>query len=446
MEAGFRYGRAGTVLVSTMFLCAAMLMFTGKYVIGGSVFTVFDSNTEANRFLFYINFYVPFFLTTVTLESCLFFRGFFAKGFCFIIALAGTTVSVYVLPDIFTVNLCLFSACILVSAMAFNPPWNMIVSLSSIGAFIVLLLRPSYIGSLPSDFQFPVPAVSYFIALAFYLFTLAGAQILIRFFIGRLGETHDMISHLNMVGLKMVEFNHRLQEYVQNFGEEAVKQERLRFTRELHDSSGYVFTNIIAIADAAASWPELDLQKMHATLYMIRNQAREGLHRTRETLYMIRSLQDISPGSISTLYEMKKIFEEVIGIQVDIECGNMRPDYGKAMNTAITKIVQEAFTNSIRHGQASRIAIQFWEFPGSLSMMVNDNGIGAKQVVKGIGLAGMEERITGLGGSLEAYSPEEGGFRLKVEIPLVMTNSELTAKDKAISTGGGGGGGVLFKL
>jgi glucose-6-phosphate-specific signal transduction histidine kinase len=58
-------------------------------------------------------------------------------------------------------------------------------------------------------------------------------------------------------------------------------------------------------------------------------------------------------------------------------------------------------------------------------------------VVKGIGLAGMEERITGLGGSLEAYSPEEGGFRLKVEIPLIMTDNELTGKDKAIPTGGG---------
>jgi signal transduction histidine kinase len=97
----------------------------------------------------------------------------------------------------------------------------------------------------------------------------------------------------------------------------------------------------------------------------------------------------------------------------------MRHDYGHAVNTVLTRIVQEAFTNSVRHGQATRIAIQFWEFPGSLSMIVSDNGIGSRNIVKGIGLAGMEERLAAVGGTMEVSSPEDGGFRLKVDIPLV---------------------------
>jgi glucose-6-phosphate-specific signal transduction histidine kinase len=65
-------------------------------------------------------------------------------------------------------------------------------------------------------------------------------------------------------------------------------------------------------------------------------------------------------------------------------------------------------------------------------MMVTDNGIGAKQIVKGIGLAGMEERLATVGGSLSVSSsggeprPASSaagsggdGFRLKVEIPLI---------------------------
>jgi signal transduction histidine kinase len=50
---------------------------------------------------------------------------------------------------------------------------------------------------------------------------------------------------------------------------------------------------------------------------------------------------------------------------------------------------------------------------------VSDNGIGARNIVKGIGLAGMEERIAALNGSLEIASPEEGGFRITARVPLV---------------------------
>jgi signal transduction histidine kinase len=137
---------------------------------------------------------------------------------------------------------------------------------------------------------------------------------------------------------------------------------------------------------------------------------------------MIRELQDPVSGSIDTVYQMKAIFEEVTGIKVDIESGNMKHDYGQGINMALTRIIQEAFTNSIRHGQATHIRIQFWDFPGYLSMTVADNGIGARHIVKGIGLAGMEERLASLGGTLSVSSPEDGGFRLRVVIPLGAEN------------------------
>ena len=169
------------------------------------------------------------------------------------------------------------------------------------------------------------------------------------------------------------------------------------------------------------SYSQMDAGKIRETFMLIRNQAQQGLKRTRDTLHMIREVEDPVSGSIDTVFEMKTIFQEVTGIHVDIESGNMRHDYGPTVNMVITRIVQEAFTNSIRHGQASQILIQFWEFPDSLSMMVTDNGIGAKHIVKGIGLAGMEERLAAVGGTLEAFSPEDGGFRLKVIIPLMDT-------------------------
>jgi signal transduction histidine kinase len=115
---------------------------------------------------------------------------------------------------------------------------------------------------------------------------------------------------------------------------------------------------------------------------------------------------------------MKSIFEEVTGIKVEIELGNIRFDYGPEVNRSLVRIIQEGFTNSVRHGKASKIIILFWEFPGTLEMLLRDNGIGAQNIVKGIGIAGMEERLAILGGKLEFSSPEDGGFVLKVTIPI----------------------------
>ncbi|MDR3191601.1 MAG: histidine kinase, partial [Treponema sp.] len=208
-------------------------------------------------------------------------------------------------------------------------------------------------------------------------------MISVRFLGDKYSDSAATAAHLNRVGAKLLLFNHRLQEYVRSQSEEAVKKDRLRFTSDLHDSCGYVFTNIIAISDAAISCGYMETGKLQGTFQLIRNQAREGLRRTRETLHMIRSLQDPVSGSIDAVYQMKSIFEEVTGIRVEIESGNMRHDYGAAVNTALTRIVQEAFTNSVRHGKATRIVIQFWEFPGNLTMIVSDNGIGSRRIVKG---------------------------------------------------------------
>jgi signal transduction histidine kinase len=247
---------------------------------------------------------------------------------------------------------------------------------------------------------------------------ISTGMIIIRFLFNRQLSNKETINHLNFVGTKMVLFNHRLQELARQRGDNAVKQDRLRFTRDLHDSCGYAFTNIILVTDAAVSRGETD-GATQEIFQNIRKLAINGLNDTRETLHLIRRIQEPYSNSIETVYQLKTIFEEVTGIAVEIEWGNMRHEYGQTVNKVIARIIQEAFTNAIRHGKATFILIQFWEFPKKLSMTVTDNGTGTSVVVKGIGLAGMEERLETVGGKLDVSSPPEGGFRLGITIPMV---------------------------
>ena len=413
------------------FLISACVIFSLKYALPGTVLPLFfDSGESANRMYFFLNFYISLFISALCLYSCLFAANFFIRGAVYIAGLCSAVIACYVLNDLLTINLCIYSAYVLTSAAAFSPPKNFIITAFALFFFAVFLFHPAFLGPVGSIDRFFIPSYEDFIILLLNLVILSAALAAMSYIAEKLSSTEATVTHLNAVGAKMLLFNHRLQEYVKNSGEEIVKKDRLRFTSELHDSCGYVFTNIIAVTEAAMSFSRMKPEKARNTLQIIRDQAQQGLHRTRETLHMIRELQDPASGSIDTVYEMKTIFQEVTGIQVDIESGNMKHDYGPTINTVLTRIVQEAFTNSIRHGQASRILINFWEFPECLTMTVSDNGIGARHIVKGIGLAGMEERLAAVGGAMEVFSPEDGGFRLKVTIPLVEMALPVSIADQ----------------
>jgi signal transduction histidine kinase len=413
------FGRFTPVLSAAAFFLAAGLMFFLKYGEPSlSLPLYFDAAESSNRLLFYINFYVPYILWVPAVYGCFFGKGFLIRVFCLLTGFAAAVIAGYVLEDILTIKLCLYSGFIIITASSFPFRTSLLLSLSSTAAFCLLLFHPRFFGAALGLLSFVRPETSHIILLSFYLSTLAFFSASLRLLVEKHRNAEETITHLNLVGTRMLLFNHRLQEYAKNFGEEAVRKDRLRFTSDLHDSCGYVFTNIIAMSDAAISCAPMDMGRLSETFHLIQSQAREGLKKTRETLHMIRELQEPSANAVEVVYQMKSLFEEVTGIKVEIETGNMKQDYGAAINSIIARIVQEAFTNSIRHGKASRIQIQFWEFPQSLTMVVTDNGVGAKEIVKGIGLAGMEERLASVGGSLSVSSSSGDGFRLKVEIPL----------------------------
>ena len=296
--------------------------------------------------------------------------------------------------------------------------------------YVILLLRPSFMGAGSGSLAFyDKPQIFEIFVIVVILASLVFLMIYVKYLFGRNTSSEDTIKHLNSIITQLTLFNHRLQEYAKTSSEEAIKTDRLRFTSDLHDKCGYVFTIIITLADAAISFGEPIPKKVEATLQKIKKQAKEGLQQTRDTLYMIRNIQEPWTGSIETIYQMKLIFEDVTGIKVDIETGNIRHSYGQTINKALARILQEAFTNSIRHGKASHILIHFWEFPDELTMTVTDNGIGAKMIVKRIGLAGMEERLAEIGGNLDLSSPQDGGFRIRVRIPI--NNAETSSKNLA---------------
>src|SRR5262249_13002929 len=84
------------------------------------------------------------------------------------------------------------------------------------------------------------------------------------------------------------------------------------------------------------------------------------------------------------------------------------------------RIVQEALTNALKHAGPARASVTVTYGPDAVDLAVVDDGRGAAAVngSAGYGLAGMRERVAIDGGSLESGPGRDGGYALRVRLPL----------------------------
>ena len=324
----------------------------------------------------------------------------------------------YSIEAYLTIKLCLAAAFFIINGLYLFWPANSIAGSAALVLFAIFQHPSHLLGETMLTTQIPQidgPSEITFVAV---LFVVMLSVSFIRALQDKLKAAQETVSHLDATIDRLSEFNQDLQRYARTADEEAITRERNRISREIHDISGYIFTNIIALMDAAISMGGRDptaLAELHTT---VRVQAKEGLQETRRALRELRASDTHRERGIAAIYKIKSVFERVTGIQVSIEAGNMPPSFGDEIDMAVYRVVQEALTNAMRHGRASHVWVHFWIVDDHLELSVQDDGLGAKDIVKGIGLSGMEERIKHLGGSIKAGNAPEGGFKVLVHIPL----------------------------
>jgi signal transduction histidine kinase len=108
-----------------------------------------------------------------------------------------------------------------------------------------------------------------------------------------------------------------------------------------------------------------------------------------------------------------------VGLLVDVEVAGERRDLPLGIELAAYRIVQEALTNTRRHGRARVAHVRLGYSPGELRIEVTDDGTGGGHPAPaGHGLIGMRERAAVYGGTLDAGPADGGGFRVAAVLPL----------------------------
>jgi signal transduction histidine kinase len=203
-------------------------------------------------------------------------------------------------------------------------------------------------------------------------------------------------------------------------------EEQRKLARHLHDSTGQTLTALtmnLARLEREALKLSASVAKSAAESAAL---AREVSDSVRTVSYLLHPPLLDEAGLKSALSWYAEGFEQRSGIKVHLEIPSNFERQSSELETAVFRIVQECLTNIHRHSESSTADIRMCQFAGGLALEVKDTGRGipAETLLKissvglpGVGLRGMRERITALGGAFEILS-EGKGTTVKVAIPL----------------------------
>jgi two-component system, NarL family, sensor histidine kinase DesK len=185
----------------------------------------------------------------------------------------------------------------------------------------------------------------------------------------------------------------------------AVEQERARFARDLHDLLGHSLTVITVKSELAGRLLDRDPQRAAAEVADIERLAREALADVRSTVAGYRGVTLAAEiSSARAALDAAGMAAELPGAVDDVP-GDRRELFGW--------VLREGVTNVLRHSDAHRVRVSL----SARTVEIVDDGSMAASGVEGNGLSGLRERLSQVGGRLDAGPAEGGGFRLYAELP-----------------------------
>jgi signal transduction histidine kinase len=249
---------------------------------------------------------------------------------------------------------------------------------------------------------------------------LAGIAVVIctfQHFVEMFMDERRKVAQLDEAVRQLTSANLGFQKVASCAQEQSAEDERKRITREIHDSIGYALTNLIMMMEAAVRLAPETAIRLRELLVQGREEAQLGLTETRRALSILRSVGQREVRGLSAIHRLVSIFGQATGVDVQVSYCNAAQSFGTEADMAIYRMVQEGLTNAFRHGRATLIKLHFWQEPDGLRVILWDNGTAGGNVIEGIGLSGMRERIMNIGGELQ-FGRIADGFELSAWIPL----------------------------
>ena len=210
----------------------------------------------------------------------------------------------------------------------------------------------------------------------------------------------------------------------------AAAAERARIAREMHDIVAHHLTVMTTLAEAAVAASASSPEKATDVMRSVAVTGRRALADTRRLLGVLRERDGTGAGSaealqpVPDLSQLDALIEQVrsAGLDTALELHGQAPDVPAGVQLAVYRLVQEALTNTLKHGGAgARASVRLSFEPGELRVDVNDDGAGTAApaaAAVGGGLPGMRERVRAYGGDVQAGPRQPAGWAVSARLPL----------------------------
>jgi signal transduction histidine kinase len=250
----------------------------------------------------------------------------------------------------------------------------------------------------------------------------AGLAVLAAFAIGicaaivearrRREETEDLLGELESAHAQLERYAERVKEFT-------VAEERTRMSREMHDSLGHYLTVINVGLQNAQRFREKRPEAAWEEVEEARGLTREALSEVRRWVRALKPLALEERAGPEAMAALARSFEGT-GFDVRFKVEGSERELSGEVELILYRALQEGLTNALKHSEARRVTATLDFGEESVSLKVADDGEGAPEgaSAKGFGLATLGERAEALGGVLSAGNSPEGGFTLRVELPV----------------------------
>ncbi len=200
----------------------------------------------------------------------------------------------------------------------------------------------------------------------------------------------------------------------------AIAQERTAIARELHDIVAHSVSVIVVQATAAQRVGASQPEHLMEALGSIEAAGRQALAEIRLVLAVMRGDRSLEPQPGLTTLEQLADQVRAAGVPVTLVVEGEQQVLPGPVELSAYRIIQEALTNTVKHGGQNVSAEVTTRYtPGLLMIDVVDNGGGAPNgSSRGHGLIGIRERVALFGGSVEVGNVNGVGFRVHAELPV----------------------------
>ena len=199
----------------------------------------------------------------------------------------------------------------------------------------------------------------------------------------------------------------------------AQEQERRAISRELHDEVGQSLSALLMEAGHAVASVPAGAAEVRRHVDSIKKLAESSVQVIRNMTLLLRPSMLDDFGLVPALEWQAREVSKRTGLLVLVSAEESASELPEEHKTCIYRVVQEALHNCARHSQAQRVKVEVHQETSRILLLVEDDGKGFDaQRVRGLGLAGMAERVHHLGGAFHVRSRPGAGTQLEVELPL----------------------------